>query len=454
MRAFRFFAQNGRVNGVCAQVYCGLVRLDNPPPVKPLSRIVRSLDMLESCGRARFMVLHKWKGHRRQTAMEQRDLKPSISLCTYTYNDASFVWRLLESVSGWNILPDEIVVVDDGSEEPFVASASPVPLRILRLDPNAGITRAKSTGLSAACMDLIFSIDCDTRVAPDWLEVNLPHVMTSEIGLVGGALQHSSGSDTVSRYFRMYGDNHNLHHTGDVSFIPGNAFLMRREVWEAVGGFGDYAESTCEDHELCRRMQNHGYRLFSDCRAQAAQTRRVSRFTLCRRVWKWCHATMKEQMLGGERTVPYLFETCAKPMLERFEASVAADDLLLVYIDLLYLAYTVADLLAYGVEKGLADRSLSDGFRISFLSMCAGFPVLERFLRADMGRLGVALQVPPGHSADVAAWNDFFMFAPVLRESGLLQWLQTEGVPRLLREDAENAYDFSAYDAHRFHVDR
>ncbi|MBA4358601.1 MAG: glycosyl transferase, partial [Desulfovibrio sp.] len=94
---------------------------------------------------------------------------PRLSLCTYTYNDAGFIHDLLRQVPSWQVQPDEIVVVDDGSKQPF-APRIPLPqLRVIRLDQNQGITRAKGAGLSAARGERIFSLDCDTRVAPDWL---------------------------------------------------------------------------------------------------------------------------------------------------------------------------------------------------------------------------------------------------------------------------------------------
>ena len=117
--------------------------------------------------------------------MELKKMKsPTITLCTYTYNDAEFASDLVRRSHSFTVRPDEIVVVDDGSDVPFSMDGAPENLRILRHESNRGITRAKGAGLSAATGDYIFSMDCDTRVSPDWLERNLPHLLTPEIGLV------------------------------------------------------------------------------------------------------------------------------------------------------------------------------------------------------------------------------------------------------------------------------
>lgn len=372
---------------------------------------------------------------------------PRISLCTYTYNDALFVHDLLRTIPTWVVQPDEIVVVDDGSKTPFAFEREAGNQRVVRLDSNQGITRAKGAGLSAARGELIFSMDCDTRIAPDWLAVNLPNLARTDlgrpVGLVGGALVYTSGEDLVSRYLRLYGDNHNMHHIGPVEFIPGNAFLLRRATWEEVGGFSAYAETNCQDHYLCNLLLARGYALFSDARAKAWQVRKIRRTTLCKRVWKWCHRAVKGQMLGGGRLVPYLFEVAVKPMLERFETSIERGEPLFLYIDLLYMAHTVLDCLDHAVDTGLAAESLRAGFRRRLALMFEGFPRLWERLRTDLGVIGHSVLMPA--SGDEQAWEDFFLFSDMLRNSGLFQWMEREGVRQLALEDRAESYHFSSY---------
>ncbi len=368
---------------------------------------------------------------------------PRLSLCTYTYNDAEFIHNLLRQVPSWQVQPDEIVVVDDGSKQPF-APLSPLPqLRVIRLDQNQGITRAKGAGLSAARGERIFSLDCDTRVAPDWLSVNLPNLERPGVGLVGGALAHAAGSDLVSRYLRAYGDNHNMQHTGAVEFLPGNAFLLRRSTWEQVGGFSAHAESCCEDHYLSHLLRSRGYSLYTDADAKALQLRRIRRSTLCKRVWAWCHKTVKGQMLGHERAVPYLFEVAVKPMLERFDTSTRQGEPLFLYVDLLYLAHTVLDCLDFGVAEGLTTAPVRAGFLRRLAGLFEGYPRLWACFRTDLADTGHQVLMPAAGDED--AWADFFLFSDMLRHSGLFDWLEREGVALLRREERDEHYHFSAY---------
>ncbi|CCH48625.1 glycosyltransferase [Pseudodesulfovibrio piezophilus] len=372
---------------------------------------------------------------------------PTISLITYTFNDAEFAEELIQQAQSFTVQPDEIVVVDDGSDIPFSMPDPPDNLRIIRFEENKGITRAKGAGISAAAGDFIFSMDCDTRVDADWLERALPHANVPEIGLTGGALSYRSGNDLVSRYLMHFGDNHNQSHTGAVDFIPGNAFLIRRDTWEHAGGFTAYDETNCQDHYLSHRLKRLGYTLYSDARAKAWQQRRISRTTMCNRVWKWCHKPVKMQALevhAPEDVVQYLFGTLVAPMIDRFQDANTLGEPLFYYLELLYLAHAVFDALEYLVQRGRVNDSLRNGFHSALVDLFAGYPKAWGMLRADLFAMGHELfSFPKAGSGN--SWRDFFLFSHMLREGGLLQWLDTQGVSQLIRDEMEGGFDFSSY---------
>lgn len=367
---------------------------------------------------------------------------PKLSLVTFSYNDADLVTGLLAEVASWTVRPDEIVVVDDGSEPALDPARTPADTRILRLSPNQGITRAKHAGLSAASGETLLSMDADVRPDPDYAEICLGHLARPEVGLSAGEVVHDAGEGLVARYLRAFGDNHNLGVTGPVAFIPGNAFALRRAVWEEIGGYSGHSDAVCEDHYLCGRLRERGYILHSDAAVRARQTRRLGRITLCRRVWRWCREALAAQIPGDSRAVPYLFEVLVRPMLARLERIAALNEPLFAYLELLYLAHAGLDLLARAEARGVLPAGASGGLRAALEARLQPHPRLRALLRADLLRLGH--HAPGGgRSADV---EEFFLFWPALTRSGLLAWLDTEGVPRLLAEDAGEAFHFSAYD--------
>jgi hypothetical protein len=117
----------------------------------------------------------------------------------------------------------------------------------------------------------------------------------------------------VSRYLRAFGDNHNLGVTGPVAFIPGNAFALRRTVWEEIGGFAGHTDAVGEDHYLCVRLRERGYALHSDASVRARQTRRLGAHHPLPRVWRWSRETLAPILRETAHRALPLRGSCVRP---------------------------------------------------------------------------------------------------------------------------------------------
>ncbi|OLN28310.1 Mycofactocin system glycosyltransferase [Desulfovibrio sp. DV] len=368
-----------------------------------------------------------------------------LTLSTYTYNDGELLGGLLENEQGWTLRPDAISIVDDGSTEPFAPPPEDTRIKLIRLETNQGFTTAKATGIGRAAGDLILSVDCDMRLAPDWLALAMPHALTPDIGLVAGSVARYEGGDTVSRFLNAFDRCDALAVTGEADFVPGMVFLMRREVWQAVGGFGGHTRLFGEDHALCTALRQHGYRIFVESRAVGLQTRRLSRAAMCRRSVVWCRAALLQQMPHDDRLVPYLFEVAVKPMLGRFETSIDLGEPLFLYLDLLYLALLVSTLLGEAKGKGQIAPEAGDAFGSLFLARLAPYKKLSRLFALDLASMGCRLRPDPKGAAASQGWQDFFMFFEYLEKAGFFAWMESVGVARLLDEDAHTTCSHSRY---------
>ncbi|MBN1563671.1 MAG: glycosyltransferase [Anaerolineae bacterium] len=92
----------------------------------------------------------------------------SVSVIIPTYNRAELVQRAINSVLDQTHLPDEIIVVDDGSTDhtPDVLAGYGAALRVIQ-QPNAGRAGARNTGLLAAQGDLVAFLDSDDYLLPE-----------------------------------------------------------------------------------------------------------------------------------------------------------------------------------------------------------------------------------------------------------------------------------------------
>lgn len=91
-----------------------------------------------------------------------------ISVVVPVRDDARLLERCLEALARQTRVPDEIVVVDNGSSDDSADVAAESGARLVS-EPVPGIPRAASAGYDAATGDVIARIDADTVCPPDWV---------------------------------------------------------------------------------------------------------------------------------------------------------------------------------------------------------------------------------------------------------------------------------------------
>ena len=380
----------------------------------------------------------------------------STTFCTFTYNDARLAQGLLASIPEWTLQPDEVIVVDDGSDTAFTVEpslAAVLPLRIIRFEENRGFSAAKSEGINTASGDIILAADCDARVHPDYLKVCARHLAQPEVGMVSGECLHLAGTDMLSRYLALFGDNFQVSQTGLVDYIPGLAFALRREVWQETGGFSGHTRAVCEDIALCRAIKSKGYALLMDKSIPVRQVRRLTRTAHCRRLWIWCGQPLVDGTEPSLSLPDQFLGLFVHPMLKRTAHIGEKQDPALVYYEVLYASYIALELCHALGQKGILFPDAAKRFVTNLEQKLAPFPMLLRLLKSDLLQLGV---LPPKQGSTPSAdnstplarecdWEDVFCFADIFTENKVFTWLNNTGVRLILEEDASLEADFSSY---------
>jgi len=177
-----------------------------------------------------------------------RERQPTIAVVIPAYQSAATLGRALASVRGQSLLPSQILVVDDGSEEDLEAclGSELVGIELIRRS-NGGPSAARNEGLKRVRTELVAFLDADDYWRGDALELlREPFLAPDPVDAVQGQLVDvwppEAGLPSPSAARR--------------SFNVGAA-LFRCSVLQRLGGF-DPALRTGEDVDLWIRLRSEG----------------------------------------------------------------------------------------------------------------------------------------------------------------------------------------------------
>jgi Glycosyl transferase family 2 len=101
----------------------------------------------------------------------------SISVALCTYNGQRFLGEQLSSIATQSVLPNEVVISDDGSTDATLsilgdfAHTAPFPVRVLQTEMNLGSTKNFEQAISRCSGELIALCDQDDVWLPNKLEI-------------------------------------------------------------------------------------------------------------------------------------------------------------------------------------------------------------------------------------------------------------------------------------------
>jgi GT2 family glycosyltransferase len=215
-----------------------------------------------------------------------------LSIIIVNYNVKEFLQNLIHSIEkASSNLTKEIIIVDNASDDgsvDFIKEKFP-QVKLIANQTNLGFGKANNIGLKEAAGKYILLINPDTLVAEDTIEKMIKFFESnSSAGLAGCKILNPDGtlqlacrrsfpgpwtsftkvtglsnlfpnSKIFARYNLTYLDENQ---TYEVDAISGSFMMMRREVYEKVGGFDEQFFMYGEDLDLCYRIQKALYKVF------------------------------------------------------------------------------------------------------------------------------------------------------------------------------------------------
>lgn len=182
-----------------------------------------------------------------------------VSVIIPTFNRARFLKRAVDSVLAQTYKDLELIVVNDGScDDTFemLAHIADSRLKIIHLESNVGVSKARNIGFSHSKGEWIALLDSDDEWLSHRLEIQMnyidsmpafyPLIHGEEIWIRNGKrinqkkIHQKSGGDLFERSLEL-------------CLISPSASLIHRKCWEEFNGF-DEDFVVCEDYDLWLRL--------------------------------------------------------------------------------------------------------------------------------------------------------------------------------------------------------
>lgn len=182
----------------------------------------------------------------------------NVTLVVPVLNEAASLPRLLASIHSQLFRPSEIIFVDAGSTDDtqtIIKTAAQNDARIrLLVEPGATPGRGRNVGIAAAKHDWIALTDAGIELAPEWLAALVAAVR----GRPYAGVAYGNFNPRMDSLFAEY---LSLAYVPPLRTIDGvrsrgrciASCLLRRDVWETVGGFPDLRAG--EDRIFMERLE-------------------------------------------------------------------------------------------------------------------------------------------------------------------------------------------------------
>lgn len=191
-----------------------------------------------------------------------------ISVIMSTYNEAEATLRCaIESILSQTHRDIEFIIVPDNPENEavhhIVSSYAKTDSRITVVDnnKNLGLVGALNLALKHVTGTYVARMDADDISLPERLEAQLEYLKQNDLDLVGALVERidESGERLPGLESRHYSSAVIMKSLRISNCVPHPTWLLKREVYTALGGYRDMPR--CEDYDFLLRALKAGFRI-------------------------------------------------------------------------------------------------------------------------------------------------------------------------------------------------
>lgn len=202
---------------------------------------------------------------------------PLVSIVIPVHNQWAYTYSCLQSIlKNTGGISYEVIVADDVSSDETQNIGNYIRnIRSIRNEANLGFLRNCNNAVMLAKGKYVLLLNNDTNVQEGWLRYLVDLLERDQrVGMAGpkliyptGRLQEAGGIVWRDASAFRYGHFENplmpeYNYVKEVDYISGACIIIRRSLWEEIGGFDDrFAPAYAEDADIAFEVRKRGYRV-------------------------------------------------------------------------------------------------------------------------------------------------------------------------------------------------
>lgn len=174
-----------------------------------------------------------------------------VSVIATVLNEAKTIEKWLETLAQQTRLPDEIVIVDGGSQDAtpqlIEAWSNQLPIKLV-IQSGVNISEGRNLAIAQAQHEIIASTDAGTRLHPEWLaQLTQPFIDNPETVNVAGFFLADYDSKNPFEVAMSAAVLPALEDINPQHFLPSSrSVAFRKSAWAEIGGYPEWLDY-CED---------------------------------------------------------------------------------------------------------------------------------------------------------------------------------------------------------------
>ena len=191
-----------------------------------------------------------------------------ISVIIVTYNSAGQIAQCLDSVFRQVGVEFEVVVVDNASADDTLGQLKKFSqVRVIASAENLGFGRGNNLGFAASRGQYAYLLNPDARLVGPGALLELCRTMDAKPhwGMAGTCVKDADGK-LESKPATEYPGQRHVHRDfsklpGKIAWLIGASLVVRRELYEKLGGFDPAFFLYSEETDFCLRMREIGHEI-------------------------------------------------------------------------------------------------------------------------------------------------------------------------------------------------